>query len=116
MDLKDPVLTNMHCVRRWLSAAINLVLIIPQASGKQYKPRSCENHDKKQTRARHTGKYWVFTMSFLQLSGRASEELIKRSKDPLLLGALGVPFLRGCLRYSLTYITVHLYSSCSPQF
>ena len=65
MDLKDPVLTNMHCVRRWLSAAINLVLIIPQASGKQYKPRSRENYGKKQTCAWHTDKYWVFTMSLL---------------------------------------------------
>ena len=55
MDLKDPVLTNMHCVRRWLSAVINLMLIIPQASGKQYKSRSRENHDKK-TDARKA--YW----------------------------------------------------------
>ena len=55
MDLKDPVLTNMHCVRRWLSAAIKLMLIIAQASGKQYKPRSRENHDKK-TDARKA--YW----------------------------------------------------------
>lgn len=30
MDLKDPVSTNLHCVRRWLSGAINLMLIIPQ--------------------------------------------------------------------------------------
>ena len=46
MDLKDPVSTNMHCVRRWLSAAINLVLIIAQASVRQCKPRSRENYDK----------------------------------------------------------------------
>ena len=51
MNLKDPVSTNMHCVRRWLSGAINLMLIIPQASGKQYKPRSRENHDIKNRRA-----------------------------------------------------------------
>ena len=46
MDLKDPVSTNMHCVRRWLSMAINLVLIIAQASGKHCKPRFRENNHK----------------------------------------------------------------------
>ena len=34
------VLTSMHYARRWSLAVINSMPIIPQASGKQYKPRS----------------------------------------------------------------------------
>ena len=39
------VLTSMHYARRWSLAVINLMPIIPQASEKQYKPRS---HEKKE--------------------------------------------------------------------
>ena len=41
------VLTSMHYARRWSLAVINLMPIIPQASEKQYKPRSRESHNKK---------------------------------------------------------------------
>ena len=41
------VLTSMHYARRWSLAVINSMPIIPQASGKQYKPRSRESHNKK---------------------------------------------------------------------
>lgn len=41
------VLTSMHYARRWSLAVINSMPIIPQASGKQYKPRSRENQKKK---------------------------------------------------------------------
>ena len=44
--IKDPVLTSVHYVRHWLSVAINSMLIIPQASGKQYNSRSRENYYK----------------------------------------------------------------------
>ena len=45
------VLTSMHYARRWSLAVINSMPIIPQASGKQYKPRSRESHNKKKTEA-----------------------------------------------------------------
>ena len=78
----------------------------------------------KQTRVKLAGKYWVFTMSFLQLSGRAAEELIKRSKDPLLLGALGSfedAYVIHWLTSPFTYILVvhHNFETadlCSVQF
>ena len=41
------VLTSMHYAQRWSLAVINSMPIIPQASGKQYKPRSRESHNKK---------------------------------------------------------------------
>ena len=44
--IKGPFLTRIHCARRWLSAAISSKLIILQASAKQCKPPSSENHDK----------------------------------------------------------------------
>ena len=45
------VLTSMHYARRWSLAVINSMPIIPQASGKQFKPRSRESHNKKKTEA-----------------------------------------------------------------
>ena len=47
------VLTSMHYARRWSLAVINSMPIIPQASGKQYKPRSRESHNKKKNRGVH---------------------------------------------------------------
>ena len=44
------VLTSMHYARRWSLAVINSMPIIPQASGKQYKPRSRESHNQKKQR------------------------------------------------------------------
>ena len=44
------VLTSMHYARRWSLAVMNSMPIIPQASGKQYKPRSRESHNKKKNR------------------------------------------------------------------
>ena len=44
------VLTSMHYAQRWSLAVINSMPIIPQASGKQYKPRSRESHNKKKRR------------------------------------------------------------------
>ena len=37
------VLTSMHYARRWSLAVINSMPIIPQALGKQYKPRSLKS-------------------------------------------------------------------------
>ena len=44
--IKDPVLTSVHYVRHWPSVATNSMLIIPQATGKQYKSCSRENYYK----------------------------------------------------------------------